>query len=883
MGNCLTISEREDENANNNGESPATAAGKTTIKGSVVVVKKSILDFHDVGASILDRIYELFGKKVSLQLITISDHPENGLKGKVGKPAILENWVTSYITTVSTTTNREFNVNFDWEENIGIPGALIIKNNHHSQFFLKSITLLDVPGHNGVPIHFICNSWVYPARRYKHDRIFFANKACLPKDTPPALKQYREQELVNLRGDGKGKLQEWDRVYDYAYYNDLGIPGKSGSGVRQILGGSQEFPYPRRVRTGRKPTKADPNTESRLPMLSLSIYIPSDERFSNIKMSDFLAYAAKSIAQVTRQEIKAVFDKTINEFDSFNDILDIYSKKDHDPKSLSKVSNKQIQICQILKELKRSDGEHFSTFPWPDVVKGEDKSAWRTDEEFGREMLAGVNPVCIRRLLEFPPVSNLDPEVYGNQNSSMSRNEIESRMKGLTIDEAIAENKLFILDHHDALMPYLKRINDNTTTKTYASRTLLLLQDDDTLIPLAIELSLPNPEGEKKGAISRVYTPPKDGDDQIKDSIWQLAKAYAAVNDSGYHQLISHWLNTHAVIEPFVIATNRQLSILHPIYQLLQPHYKDTVQINALARHILISANGVLELTVFPGKYSMEMSAVIYKNWNLMEQGLPADLIKRGMAVQDSDTGLLQLLIKDYPYAVDGLEIWFAIEEYVKAYCEFYYPSDELVESDAEIQSWWEELRTEGHGDLKDKSWWTKMNTRKELVDVCTIVIWVATALHAAVNFGQYPYAGYLPNRPTVSRKFMPEPGTEEYKELEENPDVAFLKTITAQFQTLLGVSLIEMLSRHSSDEVYLGQRDVSGWTENSHPLEAFQIFGEKLIEIEKRIDERNNDPQFKNRNGPVMVPYTLLYPALSDPSKAKGLTGIGVPNSVSI
>ncbi|CAK9161628.1 unnamed protein product [Ilex paraguariensis] len=844
------------------------------IKGTVNLMKKNVLDLNDWGASLLDRMYELVGKGVSIQLISaVHGDPANGLRGKLGKAVSLGKWISTPLAV--SAGDATLNILFEWDESMGVPGAFVIKNHHHSQFYLKTVTLEDVPGHS--QIHFICNSWVYPAHRYNYNRVFFANKTYIPCNTPEPLRKYREEELNNLRGNGSGMLKEWDRVYDYAYYNDLGRPDKGPEYARPVIGGSKEFPYPRRGRTGRPPTKKDPNTESRLPLLNLDIYVPRDERFSHVKFSDFLAYALKSLGQILIPAITS-FNQPLNEFDSFQDVLKLYEGgvKLPDGQSLTKL--RECVPWEMLKELLRNDGEQLFKLPMPDVIK-EDKSAWRTDEEFGREMLAGINPVVIRRLQEFPPASKLDPEVYGNQISTIKRQHIEKNMNGLTVDEALRNKKLFILDHHDALTPYLRRIN-TTTTKTYATRTLLLLQNDGTLKPLAIELSLPHPEGDKNGATSQVFTPAEHG---VDGSLWQLAKAYAAVNDSGYHQLISHWLNTHAVIEPFVIATNRQLSVLHPIHKLLHPHFRDTMNINALARHILINAGGVLEITVFllnlPWKCLL---LFIRAGFSQIKRFLL--ICSKGMAVPDSSKPHgLKLLIEDYPYAVDGLEIWSAIKTWVREYCSFYYPTDVMIQDDSELQSWWTELRNVGHGDKKDESWWPEMQTRDELIQTCTIIIWVASALHAAVNFGQYPYAGYLPNRPTISRRFMPEPGTPEYAELESNPEGALLKTITSQLQTLLGVSLIEVLSRHSSEEVYLGQRDTAEWTSDAEPREAFERFGRNLVEIENRIMDRNNDKRWKNRVGPVKVPYTLLYPNTTDNSKVGGLTGKGIPNSVSM
>jgi lipoxygenase len=44
-----------------------------------------------------------------------------------------------------------------------------------------------------------------------------------------------------------------------------------------------------------------------------------------------------------------------------------------------------------------------------------------------------------------------------------------------------------------------------------------------------------------------------------------VAKTIFQSVDSGWHQLISHWLRTHACVEPYLIATRRYLPAVHPV------------------------------------------------------------------------------------------------------------------------------------------------------------------------------------------------------------------------------------------------------------------------------------------------------------------------------
>ncbi|KAH0998013.1 hypothetical protein GBA52_021877 [Prunus armeniaca] len=511
------------------------------------------------------------------------------------------------------------------------------------------------------------------------------------------------------------------------------------------------------------------------------------------------------------------------------------------------------------------------------VISG-DKFFWFRDEEFARQTLAGLNPYSLKLVTEWPLKSELDPEIYGPPESAITKEIIEQEIRGFpTVQEAIREKKLFILDYHDLFLPYVSKVRNIEGTTLYGSRTLFFLTREGTLRPLAIELTRPPMDG--KPQWKQVFQPSWNATGVW---LWRLAKAHVLAHDSGYHQLVSHWLRTHCVTEPYIIATNRQLSVLHPIYRLLHPHFRYTMEINALARESLINAGGIIESSFSPGKYSLEISAVAYgKEWRFDQEALPADLIRRGMAVEDPTAPHgLKLTIEDYPFANDGLLMWDAIKQWVTDYVNHYYPDSSVVQTDGELQAWWTEIKTVGHADKKDEPWWPELNTREDLIGIITTMVWVTSGHHAAVNFGQYVYAGYFPNRPTIARTNMPteDPSPEFWKNFLKKPEVALLQCFPSQIQATRIMAVLDILSNHSPDEEYIGEKMEAAWAEEPVIKAAFERFKGRLLVIEGIIDDRNANSELKNRNGAGVVPYELLKP-FSEP----GVTGMGVPYSISI
>ncbi|XP_077057702.1 polyunsaturated fatty acid 5-lipoxygenase-like [Siphateles boraxobius] len=371
------------------------------------------------------------------------------------------------------------------------------------------------------------------------------------------------------------------------------------------------------------------------------------------------------------------------------------------------------------------------TYSWNDVtffkkILGEFKintslenvmQDWSKDYMFGYQFLNGCNPVMIRKCMEIPDKFPVTHE--------MVKGFLE---RGVTLQEELKAGNIYIVDYE--ILNGVPASSD----QVFLTAPLCLLYKNrfDQIVPIAIQLSqIP---GEK----CPIFLPSDNEHD------WMLAKMWVKSADFIVHQLVTHLLKTHLISEVFEMAMYRQLPAVHPVYKLLKPHIRFTTAINALAREKLISEDGIFsKISSLNGE---GMSALIKSTMETLSYEslcFPETIDARGM--------------KDAPkyyYRDDGMKIWDAIHNYVSAVVKIYYVSDETVKSDGEIQDF---VKDVSYGMNNSEKFSESLETREELVKYLTVVIFTASAQHAAVNFGQFDWYGYIPNSPSTMRKPPPE------------------------------------------------------------------------------------------------------------------------------
>lgn len=439
---------------------------------------------------------------------------------------------------------------------------------------------------------------------------------------------------------------------------------------------------------------------------------------------------------------------------------------------------------------------------------------FQEDRVFAYMRIAGPNPVMIHRISSLDDRFPVTQAVYG------------SVMKNDSLAAAGAEGRLYLADYAG-----LAFVTDGSFPRDqkymYAPLALFAVDKDSRqLQPVAIQCEqTPAPD-------NPVFTP----DDGFN---WQIAKTIVEMADGNYHEAVTHLGRTHLFIEPFVVATQRQLGGSHPLGMLLRPHFEGTLAINNSAHTRLIADRGnVNRLTSGTIDATRTAATKGIETYPVNDAMLPLTFAARG--VEDTETLPL------YPYRDDSLLYWNAIRPWVEDYLRIWYRTPADLAGDFELTAWFDELRSHQGGRVRGLS--SEIGTLEYLIDVATLVIFTSSVQHAAVNFPQYDLMSYAPNMPLAC--YAPRPTRKE-----GGTEADYLAMLPPLDQAELQLALGYILG--SVHYTTLGDYGDRLDERAEGPLKQFN---RRLSEIKKVIRKRNRQRR----------PYEFLVPS-------------GVPQSINI
>jgi len=358
------------------------------------------------------------------------------------------------------------------------------------------------------------------------------------------------------------------------------------------------------------------------------------------------------------------------------------------------------------------------------------------DVAFAWQRIAGVNPMTIERVTAPPENFPVTAEVF------------RSAVPDDTLEAAGQENRLYLANY-----AVLDGIPTGTWDRErqpkfmYAPLALFAWRRSrgevpGYLVPVAIQC------GQRPGPANPVLTP-SDG--------WRWAMAQLAVQiaDGNVHEAGMHLGRTHLVMEAITLASHRNLAPSHPLSVLLTPHFEFTLSINDHAAHNLIASGGTVD-RLFGGTIEATLGIVreVVQGFDLRLASPVVDTAKRRIGSKEE--------LPEYPYRDDAFWVWKAVERFADQYVRLYYPSDDAVRADAELQAMIEEVRSPRGGRLTGVPMVESVAALSQLIG---LIIWTASAQHGCLNFPQFSYMGFVPNMPGAGYTPAPDDATPDTRE----------------------------------------------------------------------------------------------------------------------
>ncbi|XP_069857710.1 polyunsaturated fatty acid lipoxygenase ALOX12 isoform X2 [Dipodomys merriami] len=439
---------------------------------------------------------------------------------------------------------------------------------------------------------------------------------------------------------------------------------------------------------------------------------------------------------------------------------------------------------------------------------------WQDDEFFGYQFLNGANPMLLRRSTSLPSRLVLPS----------GTEELRAQLEKELQNGSLFEVDFILLDGIPA--------NVIQGEKQYLAAPLVMLKLDSNgkLLPMVIQIQPPSPST----PTPTLFLP---SDPPLA---WLLAKSWVRNSDFQLQELQFHLLNTHLVAEVIAVATMRCLPGLHPIFKLLIPHVRYTMEINTRGRTQLISDGGIFDKAVNTGGGGhVQLLGRALAQLTYGSLCPPDDLAARGL-----------LGIPSALYAQDALRIWEIIARYVEGIVHLFYQRDDIVRGDPELQAWCREITEVGLCQAQDRGFPISIQSQAQLCHFLTMCVFTCTAQHTAINKGQLDWYAWVPNAPCTMR--MPPPTTKEDVTM-----ATLMRSLPDIQKSCLQMTITWHLGRHQPDMVPLGH----------HKEKYFSSPKAKAVLSQFHADLENLENEITVRNEQLELPYEYLKPSLIENS----------------